>query len=210
MNRNYSSQNIQAILVGDVSGNYSSSSAQNQSTQGVIKAGQMINQENGLTVPVSLDYFKYDLYSFETTIEVEDGVTVGEIRLSNELQNAYYVVNKNQAGYIRIAVASATPLNLENPVIEIDLTSEVSKDKVAIRFTNTLFNEFNQIAELHNVYRYNIDFDFNQDGVIDNRDILSFIQNYNKTYQYDDISFFDINRDGVIDIYDVIAAKRFR
>ncbi len=210
LNRNYSSQSIQAILIGDVSGNYSTTSAQNQSTQGVIKAGQMRSHETGLTVPVSLDYFKYDLYSFETTIEIEQGVSVGEIRLSSELQNAYYIVNKNQAGYIRIAVASATPLNLQNPILEIDLITTQQLDKVSVRFTQTLFNEFSQIAQLQNIYRYQLNFDFNQDGIVNDQDILIFIKHYNKTYLYEDISFFDINRDGVVDIYDVIAARNHR
>lgn len=204
----YTNQTIKAILLGDVSGNYVNNNGQSISHYGVISIGSLIPHETGFDVPVYLDFYDYDLYSFETTIHLEDGLTIEDVILSSELENAFYVVNPTMDGNVKIAVASATPLDLTNPVLTIKvIQTSATLEKIQVTFSNTLFNEYPDIVEIQNIYRFQRNFDFNSNGIIDSDDILVFIQHYNMTYNYEDISFFDINRDGVVDLYDVIMAN---
>lgn len=203
----YANQTITAILLGDVSGNYVNNNGQSTSHFGVISIGSLVPNEVGFDVPVYLDFYDYDLYSFETTIHLEDGLTIEDVVVSSELESAFYVVNPTVDGNVKIAVASATPLDLTNPVLTIKVNQATTLEKIQVTFSNTLFNEYPDIVEIQNIYRFQRNFDFNNNGVIDSDDILVFIQHYNKTYNYEDISFFDVNRDGVVDLYDVIMAN---
>lgn len=207
LSSNYSGQDITAILIGDVSGNYNpNSTIQSMNHSGVITTGIINETEHDVLIPIVLDYVDYDLYSFETTIQLENGTTLSDIELSSDLMNAFYSINTTTPDVIKIAVASAYPINVDEPLLTLHI-AKAPEQTINIQFNHTLFNEYQTIVEIPNIYRSSINLDLNADGIINGLDIMMFLLYYNETHYTQDISAYDTNKDGIIDVYDVIYAQ---
>ena len=205
--QNMFNQDLKAILVGDVTGNYSPSSdtASLFDTDGVLKIGTFTETESQLLVPIEINYYDYDLYSFETTIMFDHGVTVHDIVFAKELEQCFIVTNTQNDNMIRIAVACTNPVDINGIAFQIIFNKGVEMpDQFHMIVQDTYLNEYENILELTSVYNGYLNPDLNNDGIIDENDIKLMVEDYNMTYNEADISIYDFNSDGIIDIYDII------
>jgi len=205
---NQTNQNLTAILLGDVSGNFSTVETTTSLYQeGVLQVGDIEENENLIIAPFEINYYDFDLFSFETTIIYDSSVNLENVIFDTKLANCFVVINDTENGVVKIAVACANQVDLSGVAFSLYFTkTEAIPDHFYLEVSNTSFNEVDNILELMGVYNTSINPDLNNDGVVDNLDIQLLIIDYNKTYQDTDISNYDFNSDGIIDIFDIIKS----
>ena len=86
-------------------------------------------------------------------------------------------------------------------------SESIGIEKIYVTTSNTFFNEEDAITEVMGAYTPVFNYDLNNDGVINQADLLLLLNEYNMTYINFDISIYDFNSDGIVDVYDLIKTK---
>ena len=201
--------NTTAILIGDVSGAYSETESQTESTflDDAIKVGA-INIDSAtdtIVVPLHMMSRQTDLYALETTLYFSEGLNVSAIHFHETLDNYMHTVNTNEQGQITIALAGIEPMANIMDFVTIEFSVN-NWDEMPYYFTleETKFNETNAINHIYNVAYMAHDYDLNNSGDVTTDDFNVLLDMLNKSYNDQDIHLYDFNHDGIIDIFDLI------
>jgi hypothetical protein len=208
LNQNYINQSITAILIGDVSGNYSQTAI--SSTKDVIKVDKIVVDELNqiIQVPLSIVSLTENIFAIETDILFDESLVVEEVIFDSALANYFKVVNTNIPGKVRIVVAGVEALSEIDNFVTIKFRADALNGAYTFVLDNTKFNENESIQEIINTLDVEMTLDLNQDGVINDSDIDYLLNYINRTNQEEDISAMDYNHDGIIDIFDLIERQK--
>jgi hypothetical protein len=203
-------QLITAILIGDVSGNYSQSVSGSVPLNVIrVEQIQLDKEEKTIVVPIGMMTQEDGIYSIETTIRYNPALQVDSIVFSSQLDNYFKVVNTNVPGVIRIVIAGIDPISIIETMAKITFkTTAFAEETYYFDITNTRFNENEAVEMIRNAANTVHSPDINNDGVVDETDLEILLEAINKSHQDDDISGLDFNNDGIVDIYDIIAKEQ--
>lgn len=209
LSQNIANQNITAILIGDVSGNYSQTQMNNLVNVIRVEAIQLQQESKTIFVPVGVITQEEAIYSIEANIKFDPSLQVSEFIFSSELDNYFKVVNTNTPGMIRIVVAGIDPIRTTQSFVTIKFTTtEFKQETYYFNITQTRFNENEAIEMIRNAVNTVYHPDLNNDGILDEQDVQYLLQFINITHQQADISGLDYNNDGIVDIFDIIAREK--
>ncbi|MBN2088924.1 SBBP repeat-containing protein [candidate division KSB1 bacterium] len=154
LNSTQSNQNFTALVYGDVSGNWSSTSLEKKYTgHAAISFGaQQRLDETKLTVPVNVD-ISGELFAAEIIFSVDaEKIKVQDVRLGEKL-NDYHLAWSQENGKLRIALAGAEPVQAQDVEL-INLNFEAkepaSNTPINLELTEVVLNEGQISAEISN------------------------------------------------------------
>lgn len=208
LNGDLYNQNLTAILIGDVSGNWGSSGDPSVQSKSVAEfsLGSLAKESDGtFSIPVIVNLSEGRMFASDIVINYDsaaaEAVSVENAGLSSNFNIAS---NMSTPGVIRIAAAGAEPIANCGELFKIKFKSTNSNALLASAvIASTSVNE-NALASI--VYGSS---DVNKDKVIDIMDIAKVAQNYNsrkKDSSWNDV--LDINKDGIVDIFDLVFLAR--
>lgn len=203
---NLYNNNFTAILIGDVSGNWTgaentiTSAGTAEFTLGYGKKAADGSYNLGLKLKMD----EADLYSTDMVIKYNSSA-IDSVTVINEdkLQNAGIAVNTSVPGEIRIAAASGTPINGSGTMINLNL-HPASAGSINGLYTTAAIesSEVNEGLVSSKIFSYK---DVNRDGNTDIIDLALAAQNYNQKISGD---LTDVNEDGVVNLYDLIIISK--
>jgi uncharacterized protein YjdB len=196
---------VTAYLIGDVSGNYGSTGTTVTSLDGAYRVGPIQTSQGLLYVPVDVVINTVDVFALSFRLTFDSTLRVKEVRFHEALENAFKVANTNVAGQITVAIAGVDALETMIGLIEVVFEPTQSKDAYAFAIVASMINESKNLINIVNNFKTITTTDFNGDGNVDQQDLITLVDELNKTYQDEDISPFDFNSDGIIDLFDIIA-----
>jgi len=196
---------VTAYLIGDVSGNYGTTSVQAIGHDGAYRVGAIVKDGNTLYVPVDLMLNAEGIYALSFKLTFDSSLRVKAITYHPSLENALKVANTNVAGQISVAIAGVDAISSMAGLIRVELETTETREQFMFAITASMINESTNLINAGNGYATIATTDFNSDGAIDHQDLVALVQWINRTYAEDDIAPFDFNSDGIVDIYDVIA-----
>jgi len=208
LNSDLNYQNLTAILIGDVSGNWGSSN--DPVVQSISKAnfsiGTITKEIDGSTyAPVMVTITDGNIFASDLIINYDkNAATVLSVEITDLTNNFALAFNTSTPGVIRISSAGAMPISTSGMLFRIKFNS--TSDKVLEATTNIISASVNENA-IQSII--NGSADINNDKVIDLIDLTKLTPNYNKS-KIDEgwNDSLDINKDGVVDIFDFIFISK--
>jgi len=199
---------VTAYLIGDVSGNYGATSSLDASFDGAFRVGSIVSEESLLYVPVDLIINQDNIFALSFRLTFDPSLKIKEVTFHQSLENAFKVANTNVAGQVTVAIAGVDALASIAGLIEVTFETTTVKDTYMFSIVSAMINESKNIINVMNGYTTLATTDFNNDGVVNELDLLSLVDFINATYHDDNISPFDFNNDGIVDLFDMMAMIR--
>lgn len=198
------SLNVIAYLIGDVSGNFGQSTTNQLEIKQALRIGKITNQGNTYGVDVDLLTNQNNILSIQFDLTYPINLMLKGIEFHPTLVDAIKVINVNQRGLIRVAIASHVAFTTINGLMKLDFVESIKADQI-ISFTieHAKVNESSQLIIIDNSINDALIMDVNGDESINIYDILTLVTMSDAEY----VSSFDYNQDTIIDIYDVLYLK---
>jgi hypothetical protein len=195
------SLNVIAYLIGDVSGNFGQSTTNQLEIKQALRIGKITNQGNTYGVDVDLLTNQNNILSIQFDLTYPINLMLKGIEFHPTLVDAIKVINVNQRGLIRVAIASHVAFTTINGLMKLDFVESIKADQI-ISFTieHAKVNESSQLIIIDNRINDALIMDVNGDESINIYDILTLVTMSDAEYA----SSFDYNQDTIIDIYDVL------
>lgn len=133
LSSNISEQNFTAVLLGDISGNWTDPGTRTDSTgdEELLTAsailtipGSTVSPGATVDVPITLDITEGNLYGADITITYDPThVTVNSASLGALAGGWSIATNLSEPGVVKIAIASATPIILDGELLKLSITA---------------------------------------------------------------------------------------
>lgn len=133
LSSNISGQNFTAVLLGDISGNWTDPGTRIDKTGNeelriasaiLTIPGSTISPGATVDVPITLDITEGNLYGADITLTYDPThVTINGVNLGALAGGWSMATNLSEPGVVKIAIASATPITLDGQLLKLSITA---------------------------------------------------------------------------------------
>jgi hypothetical protein len=195
------SLNVVAYLIGDVSGNFGQSTTNQLEIKQALRIGKITNEGSTYAVDVDLITNQNNILSIQFDLTYPIHLMLRGVEFHPTLVDAIKVINVNQRGLIRVAIAHHNAFSSLSEFMKLEFFENTpSENTLSFTIENAIVNESSQLLIIDNRIKNNLILDVNGDGKINIYDMLLLATMTDETY----VSLFDYNQDTVIDIYDIL------
>jgi alpha-tubulin suppressor-like RCC1 family protein len=200
-------QNFTAVLVGDVSGNWSSSGGILGANVAEFAVDTLrVEPSSTFQIPVMVNMGDSSLYGSEVVINYDNSLfTALSVEKAEKTSNFSIAYNLSTPGTIKVALAGAEPVKGIGALLNIKFSAkDVTGVTSPIQITKAEVNERGVPSALNNgKVIVSIKGDANLDNKVDETDFNLALQNYGQTN-----GEIDMNGDKKIDLYDLVTIGR--
>jgi len=156
---NITGQNFTAILLGDISGNWTNPGTRAQAAEDQLPRtasatltipGSTVLPGATVNVPISLDITDGDLYGADITFAYDPAhITINSVSLGSLTTGWSIATNLSEVGLVKIAIARAIPITTDGELLVISMTAHGEPGtESALTFTRGELNESAIVSEL--------------------------------------------------------------
>ena len=203
-------QDFTAMLLGDVSGNWSAGAAQTANTASLALPHLYAEPGERITVTLKIALDQAEVYGADIVVSYDPTVvSVASASAGDAAQGFLTESNLNQPGLVRVAMASAQPITDDGHLLALvfDVVGELG-DTSPLQLTDIELNEDGVTAQSQDgsISVVNFpDYDFNRDCNVDIMDIMEVASRWHTTDTDPDWdATYDLDGDGNIDVVDIM------
>jgi PKD repeat protein len=210
---NLSGQDFTAILLGDVSGNWSAGVGQAQAqaaTASLALPNLYAEPGERITVTLTITREQAEVYGVDILVTYDPTVvSAASVSAGDAAQGFQIASNLNQPGLVRVAMASAQPIADDGHLLALvfDVVGELG-DTSPLQITAAELNEGGVTAQPQDGSVEVVNFpnhDFNRDCIVDVADIMKVASRWRMTEADPDWDArYDFDGDGIITVVDIM------